>query len=114
MITARSLSADKRTGGMTYAIEYKYGWLGAQVSHQEHVSAVNLYVAIPLMRKEFIPKVHEPKPYTSSVPQPTMNQWRTEPRYTNELVQALEQQGYKNIKLRRDDHLVESALRIRA
>ena len=102
--------ADKRTGGMTYAIEYKYGWLGAQVSHQEHVSAVNLYVAIPLMRKEFIPKIHEPKPYTSSVPQPTMNEWRTEPRYTNELVQALEQQGYKNIKLRRDDQLVEVSL----
>ncbi len=102
--------ADKREGGMTYAIEYKYGWLGAQVSHQENVSAVNLYVAIPLMRKEFIPKVYEPKPYTSSVPQPTANEWRTEPRYTQELVQALAQQGYKNIKLRRDDRSVELSL----
>lgn len=102
--------ADKREGGTTYAMEYKYGWFGAQVSHQAHVSAVNLYVAIPLMRKEFIPKIHEPKPYTSRVPQPTLNEWRAEPRPTRELIQALEQQGYKNIKLRRDDRSAELSL----
>jgi hypothetical protein len=102
--------ADQREGGVTYAVEYKYGWLGAQVSHQENVSAVNLYVAIPLMRREFIPKIHEPKPYTSSVPQPTVTEWRTEPLHARELVEALEQQGYKNIKLHRGDRSVELSL----
>jgi hypothetical protein len=102
--------ADKRKGGVTYAVEYKYGWLGAQVSHQENVSAVNMYVAIPLMRREFIPKIHEPKPYTSSVPQPAMAEWRAEPRRAHALVQALEQQGYKNIKLHRGDRSVALSL----
>jgi hypothetical protein len=102
--------ADKRKGGATYGIEYKYGWLGAKLSHQEDQSAVNFFVAIPLMQKEFIPKVHEPKPYTKTVTLPTLEEWRSDPRHTRELVQALERQEFQNIKLRMDDGLVEASL----
>lgn len=102
--------ADKRKGGSTYGVEFKYGWLGAMVSRQDNDSAVNLYVAIPLMQKEFIPKVHEPKPYTKMVTQPPMDIWRSDPRYTRQLVTELERQEYQNIKLRVDDGMVEASL----
>jgi hypothetical protein len=102
--------ADKRRGGATYGVEYKYGWLGAKVSRQDHDSAVNLYVSIPLMQKEFVPKVHEPKPYAKIVTQPPMDAWRSDPLYTRQLVQALEQQEFQNIKLRVDNDLVEASL----
>ncbi len=108
--SANLSGADRRKGGLTYGMEYKYGWFGAQVSHQANVSAVNLHVAIPLMRPEFIPKIDEPKPYTERVPQPDMAEWRTDPRHTRDLVRALELQGFKNIKLRVDGRSVEASL----
>ena len=102
--------ADKRKGGLTFGIEYHVGWFGAQLSQQKEVTSVNFYVAIPLMRREFIPKIDEPKPYTKRVPQPDMEEWRTEPRFARELVQALQQQGFRNVKLRVDDRSVAVSL----
>lgn len=102
--------ADRREGGTTYALEYKFGWIGTQLSYQHGEVGANLYVSIPLMRREFIPKTHEPKPYSKITPQPTLAQWRTEPAYVAALTRELNQQGFKNVKIQSEGAIVKAQL----
>lgn len=92
--------AHKRRRGAKLGFEYRYGWLGARLAADEdgEVSA-NTYVSIPLMEREFIPKIHEPAPYTKSTTQHTVDEWRENPGLAAPLVKALEAQQFKNIKL---------------
>ena len=102
--------ADKRTNGTTYALEYKFGWLGTQLSYQHGEVGANLYVSIPLMRSEFVPKLHEPKPYSEIGVQPTLDQWRRDPAHAARLVRELDRQQLKNINLAVDKGEVEVSL----
>lgn len=55
--------AGKRRKGPAVGVEYRWGWLGAQLARQrEHFSA-NVYVSIPFSEREFIPKLYEPAPF---------------------------------------------------
>ena len=91
--------ADQKPGGVTYGLEYKWGWLGSQVSYQDGDWGFNGYISIPLDRKEFIPKIEEPPPFTEKVYRPTVSQWQQDPSYKKSLVRALETQGYKNVRV---------------
>lgn len=91
--------ARNRTGKATYAIEYRYGWLGAQLASQGGDIGLNAYVAIPLMKSEFIPKFDEPPPFAKHVERPTISQWKADTKYRLALVQALEKQGFKNVQV---------------
>jgi len=62
------------------------------------------------MKKEFIPKIKEPKPYTKVTPQPTRDEWRMEPNYTVTLARELDRQGFKNVKLRVEGNTIEASL----
>ena len=102
--------ADQRRGGTTYALEYKFGWLGTQLSYQHGDVGANLFVSIPLMRSEFIPKIHEPKPYAEVTSQPTLEEWRQDSRYALQLARQLDRQGFKNLHLAVDGDVLEASL----
>jgi hypothetical protein len=102
--------ASQRDGGATYALEYKYGWIGTQLSYQRGEVGANLYVSIPLMRREFIPKLEEPKPYSEVVAQPTLSAWRWEARHAVRLARALDEQGFKNVHFALDGAALEASL----
>ncbi len=96
--------ADKKPGGVTFGLEYTYGWLGSQVFYQDGYYGASLYFSIPLMEKEFIPKIDEPKPILSdSRPisyRPTIALWQSDSSHVKALVTALELQDYKNVRVR--------------
>lgn len=102
--------ADQRRGGATYALEYKFGWIGTQLSYQHGSVGGNIYVSIPLMEKEYIPKIEEPKPYTQAPAQPAAPEASGESKFPLPLVTALEQQGFKNVRIGFDGKVLELSL----
>lgn len=102
--------ADQRTGGATYAVEYRFGWVGLQVSYQGGEVGANAYVSIPLMEKEFVPKIEEPEPYSAASARPSLEEWRSDPQYAKALGWSLDQQGFRNIYLRLDGKSLEASL----
>ena len=107
---AHDSGADRHKGGTTYAIEYKYGWLGSQLFYQDGDFGANLYVSIPLMQREFIPKIEEPAPYTAITREPTAEEAQDEPGQMRELARELDRQGFKNIRLRLEGRTLEASL----
>ena len=92
--------AYERESGLTLGINYRWGWLGTQVSYQEgDVWGVLGYVAIPLQQPEFIPKLDEPKPFTQTIVRPTVVDWYANPQHSADLIRALEAQQYKNVRV---------------
>jgi len=102
--------ADQRSGGTTYALEYKFGWIGTQLSYQHGEVGANLYVSIPLMRREFVPKIEEPKPYTAATLQPNSEEWRRDASYSIKLARELDRQEFKNVHLAVDGTVIEASL----
>lgn len=105
----RDFSADRTTAGQrrsgaVLGLEYRWGWLGAQVArHRDHFSA-NVYASIPLAQREFIPKFAEPGPYKPAVAplRVTAAAWQSEPAHAEALVAALAAQDFKNIRVALD------------
>jgi hypothetical protein len=95
--------AVERKGGDTYSIGYHTGWLGGRLAYQGGEYGLNAYVSIPLMRREFIPKLDEPPPYkekqAAKTVRPTSVQWRSSPEAREKLIAALELQGYRNVQV---------------
>jgi len=102
--------ADTRDGGWTYGVEYKMGWLGAQLATDGDDVGVNTYVSIPLERKEFVPKIHEPAPYTKKGPKASIDQWVADTGYAARLARALYERDYKNIRLGFNGHTLTASL----
>ncbi len=107
---AAESGADTRDGEWTYGLEYKKGWLGIQLAAQGDELGVNTHVDIPLMDKEFVPKLHEPDPYTAELPQVAIDQWVADTNYAARLARALEKRDYKNIRLAFDGHTLSATL----
>ena len=89
-----------RTRGMSYGIEYRLGWITAAVSNQRGVPGYSTYVALPLERREWIPKFAEPEPYTTVIPRPTLAQWEEDSSYKRRMYQALFRQDFKDVRIR--------------
>lgn len=98
---ASDTAAGSRESGPVLGVEYRWGWLGAQLArHRDHFSA-NLYATIPFSAKEFIPKVLEPgyyKPKSAPVRR-TGAEWREDPRLAAPLIAELAKQDFKNIRV---------------
>jgi hypothetical protein len=107
---AAESGADTRDGGWTYGVEYRKGWLGVQVAAQGDDVGVNAYVDIPLMDKEFVPKIDEPDPYTEDPPKAALDQWLADTGYAARLARALEKRDFKNIRLGFDGHTLSASL----
>lgn len=101
---ASETTAGNRRGGPALGVEYRWGWLGAQVArNRDHFSA-NVYASIPLSQREFIPKIAEPPPFNPKTPplRPTTAQWQDDGRHAAQLVAALARQDFKNIRVALD------------
>lgn len=102
--------AYRRKGGATYAVDYRgEGW-GAQLSYQDNETAANVYLAIPLMERELVPKIDEPSPYDIVTARASIVEWRADSRYAIALAQALDRQGYKDVHWRVRDDALEIAV----
>jgi hypothetical protein len=104
---ATESGADQRSGGATYALEYRWGWIGTQLSYQRDDWTGNLYVSVPLERREFVPKIYEPPPHS---PEPDPSAPDDFVARLARLGNALERQGFKNVRLHLDGRTLEISL----
>lgn len=98
---ADSSGAARREHGPAVGVEYRWGWLGAQVArHRDHFSA-NAYLTIPFSAREFIPKIYEPAPFQAkdAPPRVSISAWRQDPSRGAALVEALVRQDFKNVRI---------------
>lgn len=101
---ANNTSAGQRRKGPAAGVEYRWGWLGAQIArHRDHFSA-NAFVSIPFSEREFIPKVLEPTYFQpkDAPARVAASEWQKDGRHGAELVQALVQQDFKNVRVELD------------
>lgn len=110
--SAENTFAGQRKKGPVVGIEYRRGWLAAQIArHREHFSA-NLYVSIPFSEREFLPKLREPKIFEQkdAPPRASMAAWRKDGKPGAALVQALAQQDFRNIRVDLDGPVLKLVL----
>ncbi|HEY0489988.1 MAG TPA: YjbH domain-containing protein [Telluria sp.] len=101
---AGETEAGKRSKGPSVGVEYRWGWLGAQVArHRDHFSA-NAYVTIPFSEREFLPKLMEPAYFQPKKAPARVSaaQWQQDPQHGAALVNALAQQNFQNIRVVQD------------
>ena len=91
-----------REKGPVAGLEYRWKWLTAQIGYGQDEVTANAYLSVPLMQREFVPKVKEPPPYTKITPRPTLAQWRGDAAYGKRMARALYDQNYKAIRIAMD------------
>lgn len=97
---AKFSGVTSRKKGLSFGVEYKlFRFLNTQISRQGNTTGLMAYISIPLGRKEFVPKLHEPAPYTKVTPRPKLQQWLDDPTHSRSLIKELELQDFKNIKV---------------
>ncbi|NOX91661.1 MAG: YjbH domain-containing protein [Gammaproteobacteria bacterium] len=96
---AATSGAIDRKGGDTFSIGYRQGWLGGRLTWQGEDVGFNTYVSIPLMQREFIPKLDEPPPFTAKTERSDAATWRDSSKPRERLITALEQQGFRNVQM---------------
>jgi membrane-associated phospholipid phosphatase len=92
--------AARRSKGAAAAIEYRWGWLGAQIARQRDHFSANAYLSIPFNEREFLPKLLEPASFQSkdAPARITATEWQRDARHGAKLVQALVKQDFKNVR----------------
>jgi len=101
---AEKTGAANREGGPALGVEYRWGWLGAQIAwHRDHYSA-NAYLSIPFSKREFIPKILESAPFQAKDAPPRISaaEWQDNPQRGAALVAALVKQDFKNVRVELD------------
>ncbi|WP_296949178.1 YjbH domain-containing protein [uncultured Massilia sp.] len=109
---ASETSAGERRKGPSVGLEYRWGWLGAQVArHRDHFSA-NAYVSIPFSEREFVPKIFEPAPFDPKKAPPRVSaaEWQGDAGHGAALVQALAKQDFKNVRVELDGGVLKLVL----
>lgn len=109
---AADTAAGKRTKGPAVGIEYRWGWLGAQVArHRDHFSA-NAYISIPFAEREFIPKLYEPAPFgpKNAPARLSSAEWQQNGDRGAALAQALATQDFKNVRIELDGSALKLTL----
>jgi membrane-associated phospholipid phosphatase len=106
---AEQTGAAHRESGPAVGIEYRWGWLGAQVArHRDHFSA-NAYITIPFYEREFIPKLYEPAPFQAKDAPARVSaaEWQQSKRHGAALVEALVKQDFKNVRVELDSGVLK-------
>jgi hypothetical protein len=109
---ANFTGAAKHKKGPAVGLEYRWGWLGAQVArHRDHFSA-NAYLSIPFSEREFIPKLYEPAPFDpkKAPPRISAEEWQQQASHGAELVDALVKQDFKNVRATFEDSTLKLSL----
>jgi membrane-associated phospholipid phosphatase len=91
--------ADAYRKAAVFGIGYASEWYGAKLFSAHGHTGANVYVSVPLESREFVPKIHEPEPYTRINARPTEAQWRADPAHRGRLGRALAEQDFRNIEL---------------
>lgn len=99
---AAQSGADRRERGWTYGIEYRFGWLTTQLSSQDGKLGANAYMSVPLMRREFIPKIDEPPAPSVELSGQRLDTWRDNPAAIQTLLGRLLDEGFANVAARLD------------
>ncbi|WP_417068883.1 YjbH domain-containing protein [Niveibacterium terrae] len=102
--------SDRKKKGPSVGLEYRWGWLGTQLSYQHNTVGINGYVSVPLDMKEFVPKIDEPEPWAKPVPRPTVEQWKSDPSYKARAIEALYGDDFRAIRLAWRDGVLDVAL----
>jgi membrane-associated phospholipid phosphatase len=101
---AGQTGAARHDSGPALGLEYRWGWLGAQLAwHRDHYSA-NAYLSLPFAAREFIPKILEPAAFQPKDASPRVSaaQWQENPAAGAALVTALVKQDFKNVRVELD------------
>ena len=109
---ASETDAGTRRKGPALGIEYRWGWLGAQIArHRDHFSA-NVYATIPLSEREFLPKLKEPVAFQQkdAPARASLADWQRDGWPGAALVQALAKQDFKNIRVELDAGVLKLTL----
>jgi len=109
---ASTTSAGERRKGVAVGLEYRWGWLGAQIArHRDHFSA-NAYVSIPFAEREFLPKLLEPAPFDPKKAPDRVSaaDWQKNAGHGAQLVQALAKQNFRNIRVELDSGTLKLTL----
>ena len=109
---AKETAAGEHKKGPVVGLEYRWGWLGAQVArHRDHFSA-NAFISIPFSEREFIPKLYEPAPFDpkQAPPRVTAEEWQQQGQHGAALVQALVKQDFKNVRVELADNTLSLSL----
>lgn len=109
---AADTAAGTRRKGPALGVEYRWGWLGAQIArHRDHFSA-NVHVAIPFSQREFLPKLKEPAAFEQkdAPARASLDDWQRDGRPGAALVQALAKQNFKNIRVELDAGVLKLTL----
>lgn len=94
----------RKPGSLNVGLEYTWGPMTLQLARHKDRSSVNLSFAIPLEKREFIPKVDEVGPFAggawaSPLPRPTAAMWHEDRSYRQELLSALHTEGLRNVRM---------------
>jgi membrane-associated phospholipid phosphatase len=109
---AAHTAAGSREKGPAVGVEYRWGWLTAQVArHRDHFSA-NGSISIPFSEREFIPKLFEPAPFNpkNAPARVSAGEWQDNPAHASALLDALVKQDFKNIRIQLDSGTLKLAL----
>lgn len=104
--------AKERGKGASVGLEYRWGWLGAQVAwHRDHYSA-NAFVSIPFSEREFVPKVYEPAPFDpKNAPiRVSPSEWGKPGGSGSLLIESLIAQDFKNVRVQFEDGTLKLSL----
>jgi membrane-associated phospholipid phosphatase len=109
---ANQTDAGQRKKGPAIGVEYRWGWLGAQIARQRDHFSANLYASIPFNEREFIPKIYEPAPFDpkNAPARASAAEWQQNGSHGAELVQALVKQDFKNVRVEYDDATLKLTL----
>jgi len=93
-------AADRKTGPAV-AMEYRWGWLGAQIARQRDHFSANVYASIPFSQREFVPKVYEPAPFDpkKAPARVSLEEWQRNGSHGAALVQELVKQDFRNVRV---------------
>jgi membrane-associated phospholipid phosphatase len=109
---AARTDAGKREKGPAVGLEYRWGWLGAQVARQRDHFSANAYLSIPFSEREFIPKFAEPAPFdTKKAPaRVSAAEWQQDSSHGAALAQELVKQDFKNVRVELDGNVLKLTL----
>jgi membrane-associated phospholipid phosphatase len=109
---ANETGAIARSKGPAVGVEYRWGWLGAQVVRERDHFSANAYVSVPFSEREFIPKLYEPAPFDpkQAPPRVTIEEWQQQASHGPALVQALVKQDFKNVRVTIEDKTLKLSL----
>lgn len=93
-----------------FGIEYRSEYWGAKLFSSHGEIGANVYINVPMEKREFIPKVNEPRPYTRIRPRPTAEQWHAERSHHDRMRSELWEDDFNTVAIRYEHERLEAAL----